>query len=125
MGLLLEEIECCWGGWFNGLIIDDVFVEIQLISEFFLSLVCEFEFGLKVRDELVCFDYMVFVQGYLDVCLVFEEVWCCGFKVGVFINNSLLVSVCSFFQCVVLYDFVDVVLSLQMIGVVKFDLWVY
>lgn len=65
-GLPLEEIERRWGGWLNGLTIDDAFVETQPISEFLSSLARELELGSKARDELVRLDYMAFAQGYPD-----------------------------------------------------------
>lgn len=72
-GLPLEEIERRWGGWLNGLTIDDAFVETQPISEFLSSLARELELGSKARDELVRLDYMAFAQGYPDARPALEE----------------------------------------------------
>lgn len=91
-GLPLEEIERRWGGWLNGLTIDDAFVETQPISEFLSSLARELELGSKARDELVRLDYMAFAQGYPDARPALEEARRRGLKVGVLTNNSLLVS---------------------------------
>ncbi len=51
-GLPLEEIERRWGGWLNGLTIDDAFVETQPISEFLSSLARELELARQAREEL-------------------------------------------------------------------------
>lgn len=120
-GLPLEEIERRWGGWLNGLTIDDAFVETQPISEFLSSLARELELGSKARDELVRLDYMAFAQGYPDARPALEEARRRGLKVGVLTNNSLLVSARSLLQCAALHDLVDVVLSSQMIGAAKPD----
>lgn len=82
-GLPLEEIERRWGGWLNGLTIDDAFVETQPISEFLSSLARELELGSKARDELVRLDYMAFAQGYPDARPALEEARRRGLKVGV------------------------------------------
>lgn len=118
-GLPLEEIERRWGGWLNGLTIDDAFVETQPISEFLSSLARELELGSKARDELVRSTTWRSPRDIQTRVQPLEEARRRGLKVGVLTNNSLLVSARSLLQCAALHDLVDVVLSSQMIGAAK------